>query len=73
MIGLLGWIGNVFLVWSIWEIGNKRRFAHILTMVGEMAWILKCLMSAPKIWDLALICTIFFILAGRCWVKWGTE
>lgn len=71
MIGLLGWIGNVFLVWSIWEIGNKRRVAHLLTIVGEAAWIVKSLLVQQ--YDLAVICTVFLVLAGRCWVKWAPE
>lgn len=71
LISALGWIGNAFLVWGIWEIGNKRRFAHLLTVIGECAWIAKCLLSTPQVWDLAVICTVFAVLAGRCWVKWG--
>lgn len=69
MIGILGWVGNIFLVWGIWEIGNKRRFAHLLTCIGETAWIIKSL--AVGAYDLAFICTIFLALAWRCWVKWG--
>ena len=69
MISLLGWIGNVFLIWGIWEIGNKRRFAHLLTIIGEVAWIVKSL--ALQQYDLAVICAVFAVLAGRCWVKWG--
>ena len=73
IVWTLGWIGNIFLIWGIWEIGNRRRFAHILTVVGEVAWIGKCLLSTPKMWDLAIICTIFLVLAARCWIKWGKE
>lgn len=71
MVGLLGWIGNIFLVWSIWEIGNKRRFAHLLTVVGEAAWIVKSLVLHQ--YDLAIICCLFLVLAARCWVKWGAQ
>lgn len=73
MISLLGWLGNIFLIWGIWEIGNKRRFAHLLTMIGEAAWIGKCLLLTPQVWDLAFICAIFFVLAARCWVLWAPE
>lgn len=69
MISLLGWIGNIFLVWGIWEIGNKRRFAHLLTIVGEASWIVKSVALAQ--YDLACICFVFLILAARCWIKWG--
>lgn len=71
MISALGWVGNVFLCWGIWEIGNKRRYAHLLTVVGELAWIVKSLMVRE--YDLAVICGVFTFLATRCWVKWGTE
>jgi hypothetical protein len=73
MISTLGWVGDVLLLWSMWEIGNKRRFAHLLTMLGEAAWIGKCLLVSPHQWDLAVICGAFFILGLRCWLKWGTE
>lgn len=69
MISMLGWIGNVFLCWGIWEIGNRKRYAHLLTVVGETAWIRKSFLV--KEYDLAVICTIFAFLAARCWVKWG--
>lgn len=68
-MALLGWVGNIFLVWGIWEIGNRRRFAHLLTVVGEAAWIVKSI--AVGAYDLAAICTVFLVLAARCWVKWG--
>jgi hypothetical protein len=73
LLSTLGWIGNVFLIWGIWEIGNKRRWAHLLTVVGELAWIGKCMLSEPRVWDLAVICSIFLVLAARCWVKWGLD
>jgi hypothetical protein len=69
MIALLGWIGNVFLVWGIWEIGNRHRFAHLLTCVGEAAWIAKSITVGA--YDLACICAVFFVLALRCWIRWG--
>lgn len=69
MTALLGWVGNVFLVWGIWEIGNRRRFAHLLTVIGETAWIAKSLIVGQ--YDLAFICVVFLVLAARCWVKWG--
>lgn len=69
ILGTLGWIGNIFLCWGIWEIGNKRRRAHMLTVVGEAAWIAKSLWIGQ--YDLAVICCVFLGLAWRCWIKWG--
>lgn len=71
MIALLGWIGNLALVWGIWEIGNRRRVAHLITCVGETCWIFKSV--ATQQYDLAVICTVFFVLAARCWFKWGGD
>lgn len=74
MIGfLLGWVGNFFLCWGIWEIGNKRRRAHLITVVGEACWIVKSLMPGTWLPDLAFICAIFLLLALRCWFKWAGE
>lgn len=69
IVSLLGWAGNILLCWGIWEIGNKRRVAHLITVVGEAAWIVKSV--AVGQWDLAFICVIFLALAARCWVKWA--
>lgn len=71
LISVLGWIGNILLAYGVWEIGNKRRRAHLITMVGEVAWIWKSVLLAQ--WDLAIMCVFFTVLAGRCWVKWGTR
>lgn len=55
------------------HVGNRQqeRFAHLLTMVGEAAWIGKCILGSPQQWDLAIICGAFFILGLRCWLKWA--
>lgn len=66
---VLGWSGNVLLVWGYWEIGNKKRWAHLLGVLGELAWIVKSLRGGQ--YDLAVICAFFLFLAARCWVKWG--
>ena len=71
MIALLGWVGDVLLVWGIWEIGNRRRIAHLWTVGGEVCWIIKSLVLGQ--FDLAIICVVFAGLAFRCWVKWGQE
>jgi hypothetical protein len=65
----LGWAGNVLLCLGIWEIGNRRRRAHLITVVGEAAWIIKSFSVGQ--YDLAFICCVFAVLAFRCWVKWG--
>lgn len=69
MLSLLGWIGDVLLVWGVWQIGNKRRIAYLITVGGELCWIIKSLVLGQ--YDLAVICVIFTVLALRCWFKWG--
>lgn len=71
MLSTLGWIGNIALVWGIWEIGNRRRVAHLITCVGESCWIVKSIATGQ--YDLAAICAVFFALAARCWFKWAPE
>lgn len=69
LISILGWIGNILLLWGVWEIGNRKRLAHIITILGEGAWVWKSILLSQ--WDLAVMCVFFAILAARCWVKWG--
>ncbi len=69
MIALFGWAGNCLLCWSAWEIGNHRRFAHLLGVGGELCWIIKSLVFAQ--YDLAFVCIMFATLSARSWIKWG--
>lgn len=73
LVNILGWVGDVLLLWGVWEIGNKRRYAHLLTIAGELTWIAKCLLVTPPTWDLIVICACFTVLAGRCWILWGGD
>lgn len=68
--GLLGWIGNIFIVVGLWKIGDKWRHAFLFSIVGEAAWIARATMVED--WALATICLIFCGLAARSWYKWAS-
>jgi len=65
----MDWIGNLFIVLGLWGIGDKRRGAFVLSMIGEGCWIVFSLRSG--LYSLALICVVFFGMAARSWWKWG--
>ena len=65
----MGWFANVFLVVGLWMVGNKARWAFILTAVGEAIWTVTSILRGQ--FDLAFICVVFTILAIRNWFKWG--
>lgn len=65
----LGWLGTVLLMIASWNIGNKRRFAHLITIVGETCWIVKAVATGQ--YDLAVVCVLFAVLASRSWLRWG--
>lgn len=66
---MLGWIGNLFIVVGLWKVGNRVRHGFIASGVGELFWIANA--HIRRDWALASICTIFFLMAIRGWVKWG--
>ena len=64
----MGWVGNVFIVIGLYFIGEKKRWAFLFSVVGELIW---CLFSLYKQqYDLAFICAVFCALALRSWIKW---
>jgi len=70
MISILGWIGNVFIVIGLWKIGSKKRNAFLFSIVGELTWMIKSMWIHQ--YDLAFITMVFFLLAIRSYIKWGT-
>jgi hypothetical protein len=64
----MGWIGNIFLIIGLWLIGYKKRVAFIFTIIGESIWIYYSINSNQL--DLAFICLLFAILAGRNFFMW---
>lgn len=66
---MLGWIGNVFIVYGLWGVGNKQRNAFLASMVGEALWIANAYLRSD--WALASICVVFFGMAARAYYKWA--
>ena len=66
---MIGWIGNGFIIVGAWLIGDKKRYAFLFSIVGELIWIWHSL--AIGMYDLAAICLVFTVLAVRNWFKWA--
>lgn len=66
---MLGWIGNVFIVFGLWGVGNKNRRAFLYCIVGEAAWTANAVLKHD--WALASICVVFLGMAIRGYVKWA--
>lgn len=69
MLDNLGWIANVFILISMWELGRKKRSAFIWAIVGDSLWVAAGLMRGS--WDVASICIVFTLMAGFNWWRWG--
>ena len=63
----MGWLGNIFIVFGLWYIGNQKRWAFLLTTVGEIIWVLHSYLGGQT--DLMVICALFAILQFRSWLK----
>ena len=67
----LGWVGNVIIGIGLWKLGSKHRTAFIWTIAGEMLWVVNALLL--NMIDLAFICLLFAVLAGRNWLLWADK
>jgi hypothetical protein len=67
---MFGWLGNLFIVVGLWEVGNKKRSAFIWTMIGEAFFAVH---TGPikHDWPIFVAVLIFFSLAVRNYLKWG--
>lgn len=66
-----GWLGNIFIVIGLWFVGDRKRSAFIFTIIGELIWAGYAMHLG--MWDLAIICLVFALLALRNWFKWGVN
>lgn len=64
----MGWIGNVFIVIGLWTAGNKWKYAFLFSLIGETIWTVYAF--RPGMIDLAVVCIIFALIAGRNLFKW---
>lgn len=65
----MGWIANVFIVIGLWYIGERKRWALLLTTLGESIWVVYSFRAT--LYDLTAICCVFAVLNFRSYVKWG--
>lgn len=63
-----GWIGNIFIIGGLWGIGNKVRNAFLLSIIGELCYIIRSYRA--KDWPLFAVCWVFALMAARGWWKW---
>lgn len=68
---VMGWIGNVFIVVGAWNVGHKRRWAFLLSMIGGCCWIAEGTRIGRL--DLIAIESLMFLMALRNFIKWGTD
>lgn len=69
--GLMGWIANGFILIGIWLVGNKHKDAFLFSIAGESIWTVHAYRLG--MYDLAVICGLFCILAFRNWLKWRSD
>jgi hypothetical protein len=65
---LLGWLANALCVVGVWGVGSKRRGAFLVTIAGELLWVVVALDRG--MYDLAAVCLLFGVLAFRSWYQW---
>jgi hypothetical protein len=70
MINALSWIGNAFICTGLWYIGEKKWWAFLFSIIGELAWTVYAVET--KLWPLAFICIVFGTLAIRNLYLWKT-
>lgn len=63
-------VANLLIIAGLYYIGGRKRWAFLLTGVGEAVWTVYSLATVQ--WDLAWICAIFTVLAVRNFVLWKT-
>ncbi len=67
----MGWIGNIFIVIGLWKMGSKDIHAFVWSIIGELIWVGYAI--SIGMYDLAAVCAVFALLAGRNWYLWNKE
>lgn len=65
----LGWTANLVLVAGLWFVGKKKRWAFLLTLVGELAWT--AISVVRRMPDMFAVCAVFAALAAVNYYRWG--
>lgn len=64
----MDWVGNVFLLISIWLVGDKKRYSFIIATVGALCWAWWA--YRQHVVSLVVIELVFIVMYARGWWKW---
>jgi nicotinamide riboside transporter PnuC len=67
----LAWLANATLVAGLWFVGKRRRWAFLLTFLGEASWVVVSASRGSA--DMLAICLVFAALAVVNFVRWGKK
>lgn len=65
------WIANIFILSGLIFLGQKKRWAFILTAIGEVIWGYFGVWRED--WPLAFIGFVFAAVAVWNWYLWGNK
>lgn len=65
---MIGWIANIIILVGMIGIGDRKRSAFLVTMIGEVIWATVGITRGEI--DLTVICVLFAGIAGRNYLKW---
>jgi hypothetical protein len=72
MIGpIIGWLGNLFLIWGHFAIGNKRSYCFALVAIGEVFWLARSIQLG--IWDGVFLGAVFLWIQLVNQRKWQND
>jgi hypothetical protein len=63
------WLASALLVAAAWGVGDRKRAAFLLTVVGEAVWVV--IAVDRGMYDLAAVCVVFGVVAVRNYRRWG--
>jgi hypothetical protein len=64
---IIGWIGNIILIFGNWHVGNRKPWAFLAIAVGEFVWISASVLYGSS--AMIFICAVFGMLAIRNYLK----
>jgi len=67
----LGWIGNALIIFGAWQIGYKRRWAFLVTLVGGFFWVAEGIRLVKP--DLIFIEVVMGFVAIRNFLRWRNK
>jgi len=64
---IIGWIGNIILIFGNWHVGNRKPWAFLAIAAGEAIWICASVLYGSS--AMIFICGVFGMLAVRNYMK----